>query len=841
MNRKFYQISFLSISLLFVLFAKKVNAQMPECINDSGFIYVHSGSSIHNWNPFAPLSGTNPVLNTIAMPAGAGGLAVGDNINNPAGPTPTFYTCVSNNYWYYDGVTWVNTGHSVGNASAVNPGAGGGVIYNLVGGTGQVYRYDGTGPGTLLTTVAGFSGGGPYDLAVDCEANFFILRCSSPAWLRKYNSAGLLVQEWDVIGAPAVGAGGGFGIVGNTLMLHNTGGLHSGPIGATSVTVSPVAGTFPSPSDFANCPIGGNPTTQYDTLYACDTVNGALFTPSGDAPYSHFVISGDANMSTVGITDVALKPHALSLVVVISNTTSPCSDGGLLRDTVLLVPPPFVNAGPDDSISGCGFYLDTVKATVTNTTPWINYYYNWTPTGSIVGSSTNNLAIVNPSSNQYYTFTVTTDANQGGCSIADSLLITLVDESVVIDFDFDIYYGCTKDSVVFQNLSQNTQKYTWTFGDASLPDTATNPKHVYLTQGSYAVWLRGENDVCRDSVSKIVNTIHTISAGFNVSADTICEGTTVNFTNNSQATFAPLKYKWYFGNGDSAVTVNAHYTYNIPGTYLVRLLISDTIGCKDSVQRWIVVDSNTALQFYTSDRSVCTGEQVAFNAVYTQNGLSKLTWDFGDHAQEFNQSHVVHAYLEPGTYFVTVSGDYRACRDTTFRDSVVVHPLPKVMLGPDTTMCPKAPPIVLSNKFTPAPGESYLWNTGETTASIIVRQPGNYGLTVRSANECAASDEIVISKDCYVDIPNSFTPNGDGVNDYFFPRGLLSGSVGGFTMQIFNRWGQLIFDTQNPQGRGWDGNFNNKPQPSGVYIYKIDVVLLNGSVESYTGNVTLLR
>jgi gliding motility-associated-like protein len=106
---------------------------------------------------------------------------------------------------------------------------------------------------------------------------------------------------------------------------------------------------------------------------------------------------------------------------------------------------------------------------------------------------------------------------------------------------------------------------------------------------------------------------------------------------------------------------------------------------------------------------------------------------------------------------------------------------------------------------------------------------------------CNASDDVEVSKDCYIDIPNTFTPNNDGVNDYFFPRRFLSAGAVGFDMQVFNRWGQIVFATNNVNGRGWDGKFNGKEQPQGVYIYMINVVFKNARTEKYTGNVTLLR
>ena len=92
-----------------------------------------------------------------------------------------------------------------------------------------------------------------------------------------------------------------------------------------------------------------------------------------------------------------------------------------------------------------------------------------------------------------------------------------------------------------------------------------------------------------------------------------------------------------------------------------------------------------------------------------------------------------------------------------------------------------------------------------------------------------------------MDIPNAFTPNGDGVNDYFYPRQMLTRGMTTFSMNIYNRWGQLIYQTTSIDGRGWDGNFNNIQQPEGVYVYIIDATFQDGQTEHHQGNVTLLR
>ncbi len=248
--KKIYFLLFLTI----IVTNENLMAQLPNCsANPATIIYIHSGSSIYNYDVTQPVSATNPSLNTITMPSGAGGLAVSNNLNGP-GPSPTFYTSVSGSWWYYNGATWVNTGHSCGSTAAVNSGGGGNYLYNLVGASGQVYQYDGTGNSTLLLTVPGFSGGGPYDLVGNCDGGFYILRTSTNPFLRKYDSNGNLVASWTTTGSAST-AGGGFAIVNNTVYYHNTSGFNSAPFTppSSNLAFSPVGQTIPNPSDMACC------------------------------------------------------------------------------------------------------------------------------------------------------------------------------------------------------------------------------------------------------------------------------------------------------------------------------------------------------------------------------------------------------------------------------------------------------------------------------------------------------------------------------------------------------------------------------------------------------------
>ena len=465
----------------------------------------------------------------------------------------------------------------------------------------------------------------------------------------------------------------------------------------------------------------------------------------------------------------------------------------------------------------------------------------YTASSGGVGSAT--IPVVNTNIAGDTTFYVT-QTSALGCSSNRIPVVGTVRQSPVADFSVNFGFSCSSDTAFYHNLTTSGTSYYWDFGDA-LNSADTNPTHIYNGQGTYYVKLRSLNAYCMDSVSKPVVIAHALVAGFTSSSDTVCQGTTITFTNTSNVTsingIDPV-YNWSFGDNGTSNTQNPTHTYTGPGTYQVMMVANNAIPCYDTAYKTITVDSTGSLGFKVNDTSVCKGVSIDFTASYVQNGLESLKWNFGDDADNvIGANPISHAYDVPGVYTVTASAQYRACPELTATAQVTIHALPVLNLGPDSSLCLDGKAVVLADNINAAnPKATWLWSTGETTSSISVKHDGLYTSTV-TIDQCSTSDDIVVKKDCYIDVPNSFTPNGDGVNDYFFPRQFLSEGVVGFTMNIFDRWGEKIFATTSANGRGWDGTFNGKNQPEGVYIYDIRVALKNGRTESYTGNLTLLR
>jgi len=413
--------------------------------------------------------------------------------------------------------------------------------------------------------------------------------------------------------------------------------------------------------------------------------------------------------------------------------------------------------------------------------------------------------------------------------------------AVNVDFSYDLGLGCTVDTVHFTNLS-DSGKYWWSYGDGTFPeDSVRNPTHIYQDQDIYQVRLKVKSGLgCVDSALKVIDVRHPLKAAFNNNIDSVCqtEGTAVQFTDASIG--AVTGWTWNFDDGAISNAKDPSHIFTLAGNRQVKLVVSDAIPCYDSVIHAIYVDSLPFFSFNVDRHAICTGEAVNFTANYLYTALN-INWDFGDGTHWAQDNTTSHSFENAGTYFFTVTGNFPVCADITKTDSVVVSAYPKVNLGPDTVLCLDGPSITVTDlQNVNDPTVKWLWNTGATTPSLTIVHPGTYSLKA-SRNDCATTENITVNKDCYTDIPNAFTPNNDGVNDYFYPRQLLSKGVVGFSMIVYDRWGQKIFETTTTDGRGWDGKFNGKDQPMGVYIYQINAVLKNGRNESYSGNVTLMR
>jgi gliding motility-associated-like protein len=195
-----------------------------------------------------------------------------------------------------------------------------------------------------------------------------------------------------------------------------------------------------------------------------------------------------------------------------------------------------------------------------------------------------------------------------------------------------------------------------------------------------------------------------------------------------------------------------------------------------------------------------------------------------------------HNYNTEGLYLDTLQTTY-GC-DSIITTFLKVRPKPLVNLGNDTIICP-GDIIILS----PGIGfNQYLWSNGTILNSMEIQSPGTYSVTV-SDSLCSERDEILIGK-CIPDIwlPNAFSPNNDGLNDFFVPVSLEV--ILKFQVWVYNKWGQLIFESDN-LANTWDGTLIGHQCPSGVYTYYVrylmDSEFFDSEMREKRGIVTLIR
>jgi gliding motility-associated-like protein len=236
-----------------------------------------------------------------------------------------------------------------------------------------------------------------------------------------------------------------------------------------------------------------------------------------------------------------------------------------------------------------------------------------------------------------------------------------------------------------------------------------------------------------------------------------------------------------------------------------------------------------------NDTIVCPGEE-AF--MYATGGVSYV-WHPVVTPLNASASEVSAIAPAPTTYTV-VGLDANGCYDssTVFVD---LFPQPFIQTVPDVYAYMGDVVQLSASSTTPGP---YVWSPAEYLSCVVCLSPTAnpdrnfvYTVTYTDANGCSASDDVQILYDPVIYVPNAFTPNGSMINEEFFAVG---GNIKSLKLQIFDRWGELIY-TGDAMDKAWDGTYEGKPCPDGVYIWKISYIDFVDEEHKLVGHVSLLR
>ena len=290
--------------------------------------------------------------------------------------------------------------------------------------------------------------------------------------------------------------------------------------------------------------------------------------------------------------------------------------------------------------------------------------------------------------------------------------------------------------------------------------------------------------------------------------DTLCHGAQLSVEQPNV-----LSYQWSDGTSGPALTVDSAGTYSVTVTNL---------GCKAESDLFTIDLYPQSSVEFGNDSILCELATLLLDA--TQPHPASYEWQ----DQSTNTTYTVH---EDGQYWVVVTDHCLGASDTIAIGYLTDF---TVDLGPDTTIC-EGRTLVLSAGV---PFCDYEWQDGSTQPTYLVRHPGTYSVT--ASNQCFEhGDDIVVEYEpCDQELwmPNSFTPNGDGLNDLFLPVFAYPDEVESFEMTIYDRGGIVQYMTRRLD-KGWDA----AGVPIGTYVVFIRYKSKGQETRDVTGSVTVVR
>jgi gliding motility-associated-like protein len=436
-----------------------------------------------------------------------------------------------------------------------------------------------------------------------------------------------------------------------------------------------------------------------------------------------------------------------------------------------------------------------------------------------------------------------------GCTDTFNLNIEVTE--IVIDAAFDYSLQCdpTNLEVQFTDLSSSEAdiiSWNWNFGDGNTSEE-NEPSHVYANQGNYTVQLIIENELgCFDSISQTIE-VETPALNASFAADTlICLGSSVIFDNSTFSESTIQSYAWDFGDGETSVEESPTYSYTASGNYEVTLVVSTIAGCIDTARTAIEVVEANGIRLEDTV-SICAGDSIQLPLLGSQNQI--YNWQPN---QNLNNNTIAQPTASPPIstfYSVTVTETLVNGNTCTLNDGiwVIVNELPNVGATADPTSVIQGQ----TTNLNATGGVNYQWSPAQNLSNPAISNPVatifediTFTVTVIDQNGCENQAEISIQvierEDCQFEslfVPNAFTPNGDGQNDAVFVR--FQGNVDRLDFKIYNRWGELVFATDN-KDIGWDGIFQGKLQSTDVFGYYLELEC-DQEIITQQGNITLVR
>jgi gliding motility-associated-like protein len=444
------------------------------------------------------------------------------------------------------------------------------------------------------------------------------------------------------------------------------------------------------------------------------------------------------------------------------------------------------------------------------------------------------------------TYQVTvTDANN--CSRTD--LATIVQPALLeIDVSAPDSLLCMGESALLGTVTTGgTGIYTYSWS-AGLPPIDGNTVTPTVTT-TYKVLVRDDHSCTDvDSVQIIVSPIPQVDFSFSNE----CIGIVNEFTNLSTIATGTMAYSWSFGDGSALqMTQDAMRMYTAIGTYPIKLIATSNMQCVDSVEHAVIIHAIPVVNFDADDIDGCAGHCVQFTDLSTVANSTITNWSWKSDGIVFSDLNApLQCFPDAGLYTIglTVTSAGGCQASGSIADYLNIFPFPVA----DFEM--SSHEVTIYNTFIRFEDEStgavsWDWDLGDgdsTTETVFghyYQDSGYYCIELQVASIDGCVDTLIkcllVRDQTTIYVPNSFTPDGSEFNETFMAKGT---SMNAFHMTIYNRWGQVIFES-NDINVGWDGTMgaNAAKCPMGMYIYRISIVDANQMRRDLTGHLTLIR
>ena len=405
----------------------------------------------------------------------------------------------------------------------------------------------------------------------------------------------------------------------------------------------------------------------------------------------------------------------------------------------------------------------------------------------------------------------------------------------------DQYQFCTGLTFDFNNLSTDADAFYWDFGDGlggipSGTSTDPNPTYTFPDTGIYEISLTAAADfTCPDVATAQVEIQFLLEPEFETPDPNCFDDHFFTFSGTASSDENTV-YEWDFGGATAYSNVEEAdvlgLMYAEPGTYDVTLTASvpGLTGCIQSFTAEVTAIEEPTIDFAAGPWTGCPPHAVSFDNLSTTETATTYTWHFGDGTSSSAVS-TSHTYVSPGSYPITLEmetgGFCQRTMELQSAQNVEILPIPVAAIDVTPNQVDILNPLVWVEYLGDQNVDCY-YSFGDggglegCQGQYIYSDGGTFTITQTVVNEfgCAntAEGQVSVSGSVFY-APTAFTPDGDGLNDMWLPvvRGVSS-----YALRVTNRWGQLVFETNDPD-EPWLGQMGAEGQhyvPNGMYLYR---------------------